>query len=664
MQLIRPVLFTFLLAILLAGCTPSNNIKDPEEQEDLAVMMAEAEALAANGQLIEAAMALEQLAALKQPPQKQALLLQAVEYYYQAEDRDGAGELLNRIDTSTIPKLDFLKRLLVAEAALFRNRPDEALTLLASPPPHDSSDKIISQYHMDRAEAFRLSGNLLESANELSELDLLMVDKPERLDNQLKIVQTLAALTDTALELLQPNPPGLQGGWMELTRIIKNFGSDPEQIQPQLEAWREQFPSHPAMPELLEGHFEKLKAQYRRPSHLALILPQNGPYAKAATALKDGFLAAYYQQAVEQRPKLAFYDSTNSEDVWPLYRQAVDFGADMIIGPLNKNSVAQFARAGELEVPVLALNQVPLEKAPPSDLYQFSLSPEDEGRQVAEKAWTDGHTQALVLYPTGKLGERIVGAFRDRWEQLGGTFSSAIAYDTKGHDFGKPIKSLLHLDESQARRRAMQQLLRKNVKFEPRRRDDADFIFLVAKPANARGIRPQIQFHHGADLPLYATSHIYNGQPAPDKDIDLEGIRFPDIPWLLVEEANAPLSRQNMAAILPDSQSKYRRLYAMGIDSYNLLPHLARLQSSTEETMDGQSGSLFLDSIHQVHRQLVWAEMDRGIPKVIGYAPRMALVEEQFETAIIEEPVVDENLPAVEEGVVNGEPAEAEGTEG
>ena len=95
----------------------------------------------------------------------------------------------------------------------------------------------------------------------------------------------------------------------------------------------------------------------------------------------------------------------------------------MVIGPLDKESVAQLNRAMELEVPVLALNQVPSEGLPSPDLYQFGLSPEDEAIQVADRAWTDGFSIAVALTPAGDWGDRIASAFRERWEELGGVLA-------------------------------------------------------------------------------------------------------------------------------------------------------------------------------------------------------------------------------------------------
>ncbi|MEJ1402992.1 MAG: penicillin-binding protein activator [Candidatus Sedimenticola sp. (ex Thyasira tokunagai)] len=625
MQPTRNILILITLLLFITGCGPQLGGMKPTGPPKPNPLMEQALSLETSGDYLAAAGMFQQLAAKAKPPGRYSLLMRAAENLHKAGESDAALTLLSQIDSRALPNIDFRKRLLAAELALSRNRPDEALRLLQTPPGADAGKTLQQRYHKDLAEAYRLSGNLLESAHELAELDLLIDEAENRLENQLNILQTLATLTDTALELLQPSPPGIRGGWMELARIIKGHAVGSDQSQPLIDNWRETFPNHPAMPELLKGHFTKLKAQYRRPSHLAVLLPSRGPYAKSAVALRDGFMAAYYQQPVTVRPRLVFYDSSNSADTWPLYRQAVDSGADMVIGPLNKESVSQLARAGELEIPVLALNQVPPEVTQPADLYQFGLAPEDEARQVAERAWLDGYTRATALTPMGDWGERIYDAFRDRWERLGGTLIEHQSYNAKDNDFSRPIRAMLNIDESYARRRHLQQLLGKKVEFEPRRREDTDFIFLAAKRAKARQIRPQLQFHHASGIPVYTTSHIYSGTPSAKEDQDLNGLFFPDIPWVLVAGGDEPLSRERLMESQPEGQQRYHRLYAMGIDSFHLLPHLARLETTPQETLDANTGNLYLDELNRVHRQLVWAEIHRGVPRVIGYAPRIDL---------------------------------------
>ena len=643
------------MVTLLAGCVPSPEIRvSGPIRNDPAIE--QAEALAAAGDYVAAAALFQQTAATMAGPERARLLLRAAENRFLAADPVGAATLLDQIEIADQPQLDFQKRLLIAEMAIARNRPEEALELLALPPGTDTSIDLARRYLKDRAEAYRQSGNLLESGRELGSLDLLIMDPESKLDNQLLILQTYAGMTDQALELLQPIPPGDQGGWMELTRIVKEHANDDAQIKTLLSEWRSRFPGHPAMPELLDGYFKRLKGQYLRADHLAVLLPQSGPYARAAASLKDGLLSAYYQDNPEARPKLAFYDTANPDNLWPLYQQVVASGAQMIIGPLDKQNVAQLARSVTLDIPVLALNQVPLEGPPPADLYQFSLAPEDEARQVADKAWTDGFATAVILTPDDEWGERVYNAFKQRWEQLGGVLAEHQAYDPKEHDFAKPIKALLNLDESEKRLQDMQRLLGKRLEFEPQRRQDAGFVFLAAKAQLARQIRPQLQYHHAADLPVYTTSHAYSGTESADTNLDLDGIRFPMIPWIALVDQEDPLSLPELLRVLPDADPRYFPLYAMGIDSYLLLPHLARLQSSPREIFEGKTGNLFLDQLNQIHRQMVWAEMEGGTPKVTGFAPRL----ETGYGAFPESPVERQPLPVPETPSETPDNAEAQ----
>jgi len=613
-----------LLLWLLAGCVPSPELRPELQKPAHDPLVDQAENLANAGDYVAAADLFQQIATAKAYPENQRLLLRAAENRFMAADPDSASALLARLNVSGLPSLDFQRHLLVAEMAVARNRPDEALALLIAAPPKNVRIDHRRRYHKDRAEAYRLSGNLLESGRELERLDALTNDQTNKLDNQLEIIRTYAVLTDNALQRLQPPPPDNQGGWMELTRIIKAYASDQAQISLQFKAWRKKYPSHPAMPELLDGYFRKLKGQYRRLNHLAVLLPETGPYARVASWLRDGLLAAYYEELATVRPQLFFYDSSNPEDTWPLYQEAVDSGADMVIGPLNKDSVVQLSRAMDLEVPVLALNQVPPEGPPSPDLYQFGLSPEDEALQVADRAWTDGFTTAAVLTPEGSWGERIASAFRSRWEELGGILAEQQSYDKKAHDFSAPIQALLNIDQSNQRHKNLQRLLGRKLEFEPRRRRDIDFIFLAAKHQKARQIRPQLQFHHAAGLPTYTTSHAYSGVVSADQDQDLNGIRFPLIPWLLsTPEASGNLSLESVLRDFPNTPPHYVPILAMGIDSIQLLPHLARLQSSPREVLEGKTGNIYMDRSNHLRRQMLWAEMVEGVPQVTGFSPRL-----------------------------------------
>ena len=48
-------------------------------------------------------------------------------------------------------------------------------------------------------------------------------------------------------------------------------------------------------------------------------------------------------------------------------------------------------------------------------------------------------------------------------------------------------------------------------------------------------LRPQLQFHHSGKLPLISTSQVFSGEPDADRDGDLTGIKYNDIPWTLTD---------------------------------------------------------------------------------------------------------------------------------
>ncbi len=640
-------LIVLTLLILLSACTPEISTKPDSSRQTATAPQIDAQAAYAlslyeANDFINAAALLEELA-YRQPPEGWHYQLLAADAYMHLGNTEKALTLIDLLRNMQLDINDsLLLSLLQASLYLHGFDPESALQTLGFTPDINSDIQLQQRYYLLLAEAWRLNGNQLESANALQQLDKMLFSDPEkRLDNQLAIIRTLSSLSETALQMLQPSPAGELGGWMELTRLIKMHGQSMEEITPLIAVWREQFAGHPAMPELLGGYFRNLEAQYLQASHIAVLLPESGRYKNAAQAIRQGLVAAWYNSSPASRPVLRFYDSSDTGNIWPLYLEATQRGADFVIGPLQKESVSQLLNAGDLPVPVLSLNQVSENVAPPQNFYQFSLSPEDEARQVAERAWLDGKRQPVVLSPAGNWGSRIQQAFATRWQQLGGEISEVQSYDSSQNDFAAPIKMLLDIDLSEQRKNSLQRVLGQNLSFEPRRREDIDFIFIIAKPEKARQIRPQLQFHHALGLPIYATSHVWNGYEEIDGNRDIDDVIFPDIPWLLINEGDQPLSLQTMKTTLDLGQSRLLRLIAMGIDSYLLTGHLARLQGIDTETLDGKTGQLYMDVLKNIHRQLVWAKMKNSKPAVIGFAPRIPV-----NLAVINQASTTETQPA------------------
>ena len=180
-----------------------------------------------------------------------------------------------------------------------------------------------------------------------------------------------------------------------------------------------------------------------------------------------------------------------------------------------------------------------------------------------------------------------------------------------------PLRRLLNIDESENRARTLRATLQTDLKFEPRRRQDADFVFMAAFPRQARQIPPQLKFFYAGDLPIYATSHIYDGRPDPAKDRDLDGVNFTDMPWLLGEQTT-PL-RQAVEAAWP-SAGGLRRLQALGADAYQLIPYLTLLRGSSYEEFAGATGRLTVGNDNRVRRTPLWARFSKGAPVPLAQA--------------------------------------------
>jgi outer membrane PBP1 activator LpoA protein len=149
------------------------------------------------------------------------------------------------------------------------------------------------------------------------------------------------------------------------------------------------------------------------------------------------------------------------------------------------------------------------------------------------------------------------------------------------------------------------------LQFDPRRRQDVDFIFLAADGAAGRLLKSQLKFHYSGDLPVYSTSSIYAMDGRSNSD--LNGIRFADTPWII-----AP---QSWIRYLPDLYREYwpeerrlGRLHAMGYDAYHLVAPLFAARNGTMPEIDGATGMLYLDGSGRVHRRLAWAEFRGGVP--------------------------------------------------
>jgi len=357
------------------------------------------------------------------------------------------------------------------------------------------------------------------------------------------------------------------------------------------------------LPLVLEFNLPRIKHELGR-----LLLPLGGRQGAAAAAIRDGFVAAYLAQGGEgERPSLRIYD-TAALGATGAYEQAAGSGADFIVGPLLKEELAELGGAELPAVPTLALNWTENDAVLPSHMFQFALAPEQEASAVARRALAEGHGRALAMAHDTEQGRRIMESFIAAFRAGGGEVLGWQAFDPRASDFSAEITRLLLINESRARHQQLQAALGRRLEHEPRRRQDADFIFLAARASDGVLIRPQLRFHYAGDLPVYATSSIYD--PVRRDQSDLNGILFADMPWRVGADDVELMAE--FAAFGERALARNGRLYAFGLDAYRLVPLLNNRSERLQDGMDGATGVLRLGADGRIQRDLAWGSFRRG----------------------------------------------------
>ena len=544
-----------------------------------------------------------------QSEQAALLRLSAADLAFQQEDIGRAMRILDNVSmTGLKPAQQVFAATLAAELALARNEPQSALKALNHPSLERLGELPLEQQtrtQLVRARALESDGQLLAAARERIFIAPLLADAAAK-DNHEAIWELVSRLPK---EQLTHSDDRDLDGWLSLALATKSVGT-PEQQLAAIDNWKAQHPEHPAAMQLPQA-LTKLKELAGRPlEKIALLLPQEGPLATVARALRDGFLAAHYQaqQAGQNPPEIVLYDSSHLASLDDIYQQAQADGVQLLVGPLEKNLVKKLSEYPQLPLPTLALNYSDADREIPPQLFQFGLAAEDEAREVARRAWADGMRSAVALVPSGEWGNRVLSAFRQSWVAAGGNLLAA-EHVSQPVELAQQIANLLQLRQSEARAKRLQKTLGTELASQPAHRQDIDFIFLAATPQQAQQIKPTLAFQYAGDLPVYATSHLYTGGQNPAQYQDLEGIRFCETPWLL--DADNPL-RQQVDQQWPQASGSLGRLYAMGVDAFRLAPRLDQLKALPGSQLEGLSGSLSLTQEQRVERHLPWAEFHNG----------------------------------------------------
>lgn len=603
-----PLASALLLALtlcLLSACetTGFGNLGESGETR--------AQRLAESGRYAESAKEYIYLASNSEGGERDRLTLLAVEQWLDDGDTRRAENAFNKVaqpaDGPALP----IWNSNAAAMALFRGEADAALSIL-----EPLSREALPTSRRLRIDALRADA-WIQKQDPTRAIEL-MTYRESWLDSRSQIANGRARLWQG---LLVSNPVVLREsakdtsdpqvrGWLSLGALATSTGQQGIGWNRGLSRWLNDHRNHPAISVLddiriLESDDGDI------PQQVALLLPLSGRFQSTGEAVQNGFMGAYFStiDALGGAQTIRVYDVIAEGGAGAAYQTAVADGADFVVGPLFKNDVLEVANDSLVPVPVLTLNYLPDETLPPPGLYQFALAPEDEAASAADRAINDGYTRAVALVPNNDWGRRLLRSFATEFEGLGGTVLDYRSYTPTERDFSNDIENLMGLSGSVQRYQRLRANLGHALQFDPRRRQDAEFVFLATAAAPGRLLKSQLKFHYSGDLPVYATSSV-NAMDGRS-NTDLNGIMFADVPWLVDPKPWFSALPESFADYWPEQQ-RLGRLHAMGFDAYNLIAPLYSADSNLTVDIDGASGNLFMDQNGRIHRRLAWAQFQDG----------------------------------------------------
>lgn len=610
------LLISFIL--LLAAC--AGGPVTPVQETDTRQIPVQEEALAPKQQIKQW---LDE-AETSQAPQRQQLQIQAAQLLFDEQQHALAEELLEGPDWAYADRNTQVKRaILRARIHSYFSEYVLALSRLDNPGIHRALESAPVELQIEasrlRASLYAATGQAIAAAREHVYIDPLL-DGAVAILNREALWSSLSKASRSSLNAAKSDAKGDWAGWLELALLARENQADLDAQLDALDQWVQRWSRHPAGRDLPGGLDVLRSMAANRPKQVALLLPVSGRLADYGKAIRDGFMASmlHTRSMGGKVPVLRQYDTASNTNIVTLYEKAVTDGADLVIGPLRKSAVQELNDAKPaFAVPVLALNRLET-GSPAKRFYQFGLAPEDEAGQIASIAFSKGHETALILAPEGRWGSEVAGAFERNWQELGGSVVGSATFNARKKDFSSVIESLLRLKASKARARQLRQITGLRPEFSPRRRDDVDMIFMLARPGEARSIKPLLAFHYAGDLPVYASSQVYQGSSNRKRDRDINGVFFTDIPWLLDEKS--PLRVKAQSAF--PQYKNLQRMMALGVDSYRLHNRLPQLVELDSARVFGETGTLTLNDKGQIERRLMFAQFKSGRAAKVPIAER------------------------------------------
>ncbi|MEO8809051.1 MAG: penicillin-binding protein activator [Rhodanobacter sp.] len=603
-RLAQIIAIGLLLSLALSACVPTRTVRSTTE----VVAAQSAATLAQQGQFDQAAQAYLDLAG-QSPDHADSYRLSAVEAWRQEGQLGRGAAVLGKIKRERLRgdeplRLDLLR----AELALGQHDAQTALRLTNQPNMQVPPSLQLRLLEL-RARAMSASGDLWGAARTRVQMD----EELHGFDQAQNRRQALDLLAKLGVAPLQQRAAAMKPGdrmlpW--ISEALRRLGVAVAQPQPELQQ---------AVGMLMPGAAANVREGYKVPAQVALLLPADGNFAAASMPIRQGFFAAYLEAGGNRAPRssVRVYDSQGTpEGAVKAYQQAVRDGAKLVVGPLTRSEVAAVFGQTQLPVPLLALNHPDDRQLPPANASEFGLLPETEGAQVADRMAERGLFRAYVVISSDDFAQRAASAFKAELISRGGEVINMSVLPPGATSYAANIRDM-HMPMATASALAASVAGASSTAGAPETGADAHTgIFISMRPIQARLLMPQLRIAQ-VNLPVFATSHIYAGSNDATNDRDLDGVEFCDAPWLFDAQPGLP-DRANLAAKLPTARGGAARLFAFGMDAWNLVPYLDWLRAHPGSYMPGATGQLTADQFGRIRRVLTWARFENGLARPVS----------------------------------------------
>jgi len=351
----------------------------------------------------------------------------------------------------------------------------------------------------DYFEALRWHINAMENAEEEAQKAEIWQKIKEIMDYRLSTAQL------QEIQFIYEDSPISGYAAFRIAQISFDEG-DLEQSKKLIYRLMDKFQDQPYYPEV-KAFFDRIKEEsVPERNVIGCILPlsgENRPYG--LRSLHGIELAIHaFEPDYEGMPfKLVIKDSKSSpREAATAVEDLVDSDRVMaIIGPLlSVTAEAAAKRAQELEIPIITLTQ----REDVAEIGDFVLQNCLTNSQQIKALITYAMDQLrlsrfAILYPRDFYGMRLAHLFIDEALRNGGEIMGVQSYDNDQMDFGRQIKQLVGLRESEAkkeggRKRDFEPIIEFDALFIP---DYADRVGLIA---------PQLAYYNVIGITLLGTS--------------------------------------------------------------------------------------------------------------------------------------------------------------